>query len=81
MNPIGSNSFASQIYNSIQTRFGQDQSRATNTRSQGSSTQYSSEFKLPASATPQGDWVLSENASPQNFDPNSQRGSYLNVVV
>jgi hypothetical protein len=81
MNPIGSNSFAAQIYNSIQTRFSQDQTR-TNARSQGSAANTSSsDFKLPASATPQGDWVLSENASPQNFDPNSQRGSYLNIVV
>lgn len=77
MNPISSNSVVSQIYNGIQGR-GNTIDASRNAYRQGST---SSEFRLPQNATPQGEWVLSENANPQNFDANAQRGTYLNVVV
>lgn len=82
MNPIGSNSFAAQIYNGIQGRLGLDrQAQSRQNSAQGAVEEQVSEFTLPMNATPRGDWVLSESANPQNFDPASPRGSYLNVVV
>ena len=76
MNPITSSSFAAQIYNGIQrtnTPVKPVEARTPRQEEEG--------FRLPANATPKGDWVLSENAEPQNFEQGSPRGSYLNLVV
>ena len=82
MSPIGpSSSSASQIYSGVQRSDNSDTNRnavkaqANRTSSGGSS------FQLPTNATPRGDWVLSENANPQNFEASAPRGSYLNLVV
>ena len=80
MNPIGSNSIASQIYNGIQSKLNPLGVR-TNQNSSGSPAESTTSFKLPNNATPRGDWVLSENANPQSFEADSPRGSYLNIVV
>lgn len=75
MNPITSSSFAAQIYNGIQR---------TNTPPKGVEARAPRQeegFRLPSNATPRGDWVLSENAEPQNFEQGLPRGSYLNLVV
>jgi hypothetical protein len=80
----GSNSIASQIYSAIQGRQ-QDRVQQPVREKSAPSTKASEEggerFRLPVSATPKGDWVLSENVNPQAFDSNAPRGSYLNVVV
>lgn len=83
MKPIGSNSFAAQIYNGIQGRLNTEGVRAKPPQSgvQETSTEAPREFRLPSNATPRGDWVLSANANPQDFDPSAPRGSYLNLVV
>lgn len=78
MNPIGSNSVASQVYGGVQRNNGESQRTAS--RSSSERVEKDSGFKLPSSATPRGDWVLGE-ANPQSFEPNSPRGTYLNVVV
>lgn len=81
MSVIGSNSIASQIYGGVQSRnqSGGGNNRATSVTSgdEGRTTT----FRLPSAATPRGDWVLSEGASPSRFEQNAPRGSYLNVVV
>ncbi len=77
MNPIGSSSVASQIYSGVQSRGNSNALGAANRQS----TSSGASFQLPSNATPRGDWDLSENAPAQSFDANSQRGSYLNIVV
>jgi len=77
MNPITSSSFAAQVYNGVQ-RTNSPSVKGVEARAP---RQEETGFRLPSNATPQGNWVLSENANPQNFDSNSPRGSYLNVVV
>ena len=79
----GSNSVASQVYSGVQGRNGGPQQGQAPVRERPSSVASGGDtgFRLPSSATPRGDWVLSENANPQAFDSNSPRGSYLNVVV
>jgi hypothetical protein len=80
MSVIGSNSIASQIYGGVQSRSqGNANNRVAN--SAVGNEDAPSTFRLPSSATPRGDWVLSEGASPQRFEQNAPRGSYLNVVV
>ena len=87
MNPIGSNSVASQAYGGVQRKNTQEDTqrtsdqRRTEARAQSAHVEEKESFKLPASATPRGEWVLSEGASPQNFEPGAPRGTYLNVVV
>jgi len=77
---VGSNSVASQVYSGVQGRVGGGQGPVREKPSV-STVSGDSGFRLPSSATPRGDWVLSENANPQAFDGNAPRGSYLNVVV
>jgi hypothetical protein len=83
MAPVGpSSSSASQVYNGVQRNDGSDTNRnAVKAQANRTSAGGSSSFQLPSNATPKGDWVLSENANPQNFEANAPRGSYLNVVV
>lgn len=76
MNPITSSSFAAQIYNGVQ----RTDSAAKGVEAKPSRSQENG-FKLPSNATPRGEWVLSANAEPQNFEAGSPRGTYLNVVV
>ncbi len=79
---IGSNSVASQVYSGVQSRVGGGlQQGPARDKPAVSGIAGDSGFRLPSSATPRGDWVLSENANPQAFDGNAPRGSYLNVVV
>ncbi len=78
MSTIGSSAIAAQVYNGIQSR---NKSESGNVGSKSSPTGQVSEFRVPQKSTPRGDWVLSENANPQNFDGNSPRGTYLNLVV
>lgn len=83
MTPIGSNSVASQVYGGVQRANAGDTQRAAARTVQPSSREAadSAPFQLPANATPRGDWVLSANANPQDFEAGAPRGSYLNVVV
>jgi hypothetical protein len=76
---IGSNSIVSQIYNAVQGNSNKSAGAARDVVT--SPVSAVSEFRLPSNATPRGDWVLSDNASPQNFESGSPRGTYLNVVV
>jgi hypothetical protein len=81
MTPIGpSSSSASQVYSGVQRSDNSDTNRNA-VKAQANRTPAGSSFQLPNNATPKGDWVLSENANPQNFEANAPRGSYLNVVV
>ena len=77
---IGSNSTVSQVYGGVQSRngVGGPQVGAKAAVTEGGEK---SSFRLPSSATPKGDWVLSEGVSPQSFEQNSPRGTYLNLVV
>lgn len=77
MSTIGSNAIAAQIYGGIQNR--NKDSGANGVKA--SPTAQTKEFRVPQNATPRGEWVLSENANPQNFDGSSPRGTYLNLVV
>lgn len=77
MTTISSNAVASQVYTSIQGRNKNDAPVGRN----ASPVSPVGSFRLPQNATPQGDWVLSENVDPQNFDAGAPRGSYLNLVV
>lgn len=86
MNPIGSNSVASKVYSGVQrgNTNPADPARISAVAAQQPNPEQSaaaSTFGLPKNATPRGDWVLSENANPQNFEAGAPRGSYLNVVV
>ena len=83
MTPIGSNSVASQVYSGVQRGNTGDTARAAASSVQQPNRQAagSNAFTLPNKATPRGDWVLSENANPQDFEAGAPRGSYLNVVV
>ena len=84
MNPIGSNSIAAQTYGGVQKSGGgiSDTSRvASGVQAPSARSSEQSSFTVPRNATPQGDWVLAENANPQSFDASSPRGSYLNLVV
>ncbi len=78
MSTIGSNAIAAQIYGGIQNR---NKDSAGTNGVKASPTAQVKEFRVPQNATPSGDWVLSENANPQNFDGSSPRGTYLNLVV
>lgn len=78
MSPVNiSNASVSQVYNGVQ------RPNAQSNKGIGGQPSRSEEsgFRLPSSATPRGDWVLSEKADPQNFEAGSPRGTYLNVVV
>lgn len=81
MSVIGTNSIAAQVYGGVQrsnaSGNGPQAAKAPSNRSAESG----SGFQMPNNATPRGDWVLSENANPQNFDAGAPRGTYLNVVV
>jgi hypothetical protein len=83
MTPIGpSSSSASQVYSGVQRNDSSDTNRNASVNAQSNrAPSGGSSFQVPQSATPRGDWVLSENANPQNFEANAPRGSYLNVVV
>jgi len=82
MSPIGTNSIASQVYSGVQRGNTGDTARAAATSVQPANRQAAgNSFTLPNKATPRGDWVLSENANPQDFETGAPRGSYLNVVV
>jgi hypothetical protein len=85
MTPIGpSSSSASQVYSGVQRNDSSDTNRNASVSAQSNrapSGNSNSSFQLPTNATPKGDWVLSENANPQNFEANAPRGSYLNVLV
>lgn len=77
MSLLASNAVAAQVYGGIQ---GRNKNDAPVGRG-ASPTSAVSDFRLPQNATPHGDWVLSENANPQNFDSGAVRGTYLNLVV
>ena len=83
MSPIGSNSIASQVYSGVQRGNVRDAARqsANAVNQPNREAASSSSFKLPVNATPRGEWVLSENANPQDFESGAPRGSYLNLVV
>lgn len=80
MTVIGSNSIAAQIYGGVQRS---DAAAGTQTVKAPSNrmAETGNGFQLPSNATPRGDWVLSENANPQNFEAGAPRGTYLNLVV
>lgn len=85
MTVIGSNSIAAQVYSGVQRSNGSGAGtqavKAPSNRLAGTGEETGNEFRLPNNATPRGDWVLSENANPQNFEAGAPRGTYLNVVV
>ena len=78
MNVLTSNAVAAQVYAGIKEKKKNDSPVGRNSASPASAV---SDFRLPQNATPKGDWVLSENANPQNFDSGAPRGTYLNLVV
>jgi hypothetical protein len=80
MSVIGSNSVASQVYGGVQTR-GQGGGAAPAKAALSGGDGNRTSFRLPSSATPRGDWVLSEGVSPQRFEQDSPRGSYLNILI
>lgn len=79
---IGSNSIVAQVYSGVQrTGSNAGSVNQVNKSPTNRSMDSGNEFSLPSKATPRGDWVLSENANPQNFEAGAPRGTYLNVVV
>lgn len=84
MSIIGSNALVSKLYGAIQGRARSDSAGGASVSGRNGEVTPAPEvtqFKLPTNATPRGEWVLSSNANPQNFDSNSPRGTYLNVVI
>lgn len=82
MSVIGTSSIAARLYGGVQhggpaAGTGVQNVKAPTNRP----TEAGKGFELPGNATPRGDWVLSENANPQNFDAGAPRGTYLNLVV
>lgn len=80
MTVVGSNSIAAKIYGGVQRSDASATTQAVKAPS-NRSAETGNEFRLPSNATPRGDWVLSENANPQNFEAGAPRGTYLNLVV
>jgi hypothetical protein len=81
MSIISSNAIVSKLYTAIQGRTRNEGANVAGREGEATPAAQAGGFRLPNSATPRGDWVLSENINPQNFESNSPRGTYLNLVI